>query len=142
MIGVLLTVAPYRALCEETIAELAGVGPILVKKWVKDLSSLLSPDEGTNGGICVQHLSISEFLVSPCNYQISLQDANVKLGIACLKQMVSKLHFNICRLEDSWLANVDIKDLPSRIREHISDSLQYSSLYWSNHLCFTPDQND
>ena len=142
MIGVLLTAAPYRALCEETIAELAGVGPILVKKWVKDLSSLLSPDEGTNGGIRVRHLSISEFLVSPCDYQISLQDANVKLGIACLKQMVSKLRFNICRLEDSRLANADVKDLPSRIREHISDSLQYSSLYWSNHLCFTPDQND
>src|SRR5258706_599679 len=145
VIGVLLTAAPYRALCEETIAELAGVGPNLVKKWVKDLSSLLYRDEGTNGGIRVRHLSISEFLVSgdcPHNYQINLRDSHVKLGIACLKTMVSQLRFNICGLEDSRLANADVEDLPSRIRKNISDSLQYSSLYWSNHLCFTPDKND
>jgi len=40
------------------------------------------------------------------------------------------------------LANADIEYLPSRIIENISDSLQYSSLYWSNHLCSTPDNND
>ena len=145
MVGVLLIAAPYRALCAETIAELAGVGPTLVKKWVKDLSSLLYRDEGTNGGIRVRHLSISEFLVSddcPCDYQINLREANVKLGIACHKKMVSKLRFNICRLQDSRLANADVKDLPSRIREHISDSLQYSALYWSNHLCSTPNKDD
>jgi len=145
VIGVLLTVAPHRALCEETIAELAGVGPNLVKKWVKDLNSLLSRDEGTNRGIRVRHLSISEFLVSddcPYIYQINLQDANVELGIACLKTMVSQLRFNICGIEDSRLANADIEDLPFRIRENISDSLQYSTLYWSNHLCFTPDGNN
>src|SRR5258706_1347149 len=31
VIGVLLTTAPYRALCEETVAELAGVKPYLVR---------------------------------------------------------------------------------------------------------------
>jgi len=145
MIGVLLTAAPYRALCEETIAELAGVKPNLVKKWADDLSSLLYRDEGTNGVIRVRHLSISEFLVSddcPYDYQINPQDANMQLGIACLKTMICQLRFNICGLEDSRLANADIKDLPSRIIENISDCLQYSSLYWSNHLCFTPDHRD
>jgi len=44
------------------------------------------------------------------------------------------------KLEDSRLA--DIVDLPSRIKENISDALQYSSLYWSNHLCFSPDNGD
>jgi hypothetical protein len=145
VIGVLLTAAPYRALCEETIAELAEVKPNLVKMWVDGLSSLLYRDEGTNGGIRVRHLSISEFLVSddcPCDYRINLRDANVQLGIACLKTMVRQLRFNTCGLEDSRLANADIKDLPSRIMENISDCLQYSSLYWSNHLCFAPDNND
>ena len=41
MIGVLLTSSPYRALCDETIAELAGVKDNLVKAWVDALSSLL-----------------------------------------------------------------------------------------------------
>ena len=145
MIGVLLTVAPYRALCEETIGELAGVGPNLVKKWVKDLSSLLYRDEGTNGGIRVRHSSISDFFVGddcPWEYRINPQNANVQLGIACLKTMISQLRFNICGLEDSRLANADVEDLPSRITENISDCLQYSSLYWSDHLCFTPDNHN
>ncbi len=143
MIGVLLTTAPYRPLCEETIAELAGVKPNLVKKWVDDLSSLLYRDEATNGGVRVRHLSISEFFLSErCDYQVVLRDTNVQLGIACLKTMAKQLRFNICKLEDSRLANADIEDLPSRIKENISDTLQYSSLYWSNHLCFMPDNGD
>src|SRR5258706_2275114 len=41
VIGVLLTTALYCALCDETIAELAGVEPYLVKRWVDALHSLL-----------------------------------------------------------------------------------------------------
>jgi len=143
VIGVLLIAAPYRTLCEESIAELAGVRHNLVKKWVNDLSSLLYRDEAANGGIRVRHLSISEFFVSDhCAYQVNIEDANTQLGSACLKTMMEQLHFNICNLDDSRLANADINDLPSRIKEHVSDALQYSSLYWSNHLCFTPDNGD
>jgi hypothetical protein len=143
VLGVVLAVAPYRTLCEESIAELAGARPNLVRKWVDDLSSLLYRDEAANGGIRVRHLSISEFLVSDhCTYQVNLKVANMQLGIACLKTMAEQLRFNICKLEDSRLANADIHDLPLRIQGHISDALQYSSLYWSNHLCFTPDNGD
>jgi len=114
-----------------------------VKKWVDDLSSLLYRDEGANGEIRVRHLSISEFLVSDhCNYQVNLQDTHAQLGIVCLETMVEQLRFNICQLEDSRLANADIQDLPARIQRNISDALQYSSLYWSNHLCFSPDNRD
>ena len=142
MIGVLLITAPHRPLCEETIAELAGVRPDVVKMWVEDLASMFYRDERASGGIRVRHLTISDFFVSngcQADYQVNLRDANVHLGIACLERMVEQLRFNICGLEDSRLANADVKDLASRIKENISDALQYSSLYWSNHLCFTPD---
>jgi hypothetical protein len=141
MIGVLLITAPYRPLCEETIAELAGVRPDLVKMWVEDLGSMFYRDTGASGGIRVRHLSILDFFLSndcQVDYQVNLRDANAGLGTACLEKMVEELRFNICGLEDSRLANADVKYLESRIQENISDALQYSSLYWSNHLCFTP----
>ena len=116
MIGVLLAAAPHHPLCEETIAELAGVRLDLVEMWVVDLGSLLYRDEGANGGIRVRHLSISDFFLSDdCHrdYHVDLQGANVHLGIACLKTMVQQLHFNICKLEDSRLANAAVDDLES-----------------------------
>ena len=139
MIGVLLATSPYRALCDETIAELAEVKPNLVKKWVDALSSLLYRDEAANRGIRVRHLSVYDFLVSShCDYQVNLRDADVQLGITCLGLMTTQLRFNICNLEDSRLANADIKDLPSRVKQNISDALQYSCLHWLNHLSFPP----
>ena len=145
MIGVLLAAAPYHPLCDETIAELAGVRPDLVKMWVADLSSLLYRDEEANGGIRVRHLSISDFFHrDDCSseYHVDLQEANVDLGISCLDTMIEQLRFNICKLEDSRLMNAEVKDLPLRIKENISDALQYSSTYWSDHLCHTSDENN
>jgi len=145
VIGVLLTTGPYHALCEETIAELAGVRVDLVRMWMSDLSALLYQDEGANGGVRIRHLSISDFFVSSdCqgDYRVNLQNANMQLGITCLRTMVEKLHFNICKLEDSRFANADVQDLSSRIQQNISDALQYSCIYWSNHLCFTPSNGN
>jgi len=129
----------------KTIAEIAGVRPNLVEKWVDDLSSLLYRDEGANERIRVRHLSISEFFASDVchsDYQVNLHATNTQVGIACLKTMVDKLRFNICKLEDSRCANTELKALPALIKENFSDSLQYSCQYWSNHLCFTPDNGD
>jgi hypothetical protein len=141
MVGVLLTTSPYRALCDETIAELAGVKPNLVKRWVDALSSLLYRDEAANRGIRVRHLSVYDFFVSDhYDYRVDVRDENVQVGIACLKTMITQLRFNICKLEDSRLANADIKDIPSRVKQNISDPLQYSCLYWLSHLFLPPRQ--
>jgi len=143
VIEVLLATAPYRALCDETIAELAEVKLYLVKTWVDALSSLLYRDGAVNRGIRVRHLSIYDFFVSDrCEYQVNVRDADMQLGIVCFKTMVTQLRFNICNLEDSRLVNTNIEDLPSRVKENVSDALQYSSLHWSNHLCFPPDNAD
>ena len=143
MIGVLLAASPYCALCDETIAELAGVKANLVKAWVDALSSLLYRDEAANRGIRVRHLSVYDFFVSDrCNYQVNVRDADVQLGIACLKTMTAQLRFNICKLDDSRLANAEIEDLPSRVKENISDPLQYSCLHWLDHLRLSPANHD
>ena len=140
---VVITTAQHRSLCKEPIARLAGVKPYLVETLVDDLSSLLYRDQGVNGGIRVRHLSIYEFFVSGCcDYQANLQAAHMEQGIACLKTMIGQLRFNICNLEDSRLANADVKDLQSRIEQNISDPLQYSCLYWSNHISVSPSHSN
>ena len=143
VIGVLLAASPYRALCDETIAELAGVKANLVKAWVDALSSLFYRDEAANRGIRVRHLSVYDFFVSDrCVYQVNVRDADVQLGIACLKAMTTQLRFNICKLDDSRLANVEVGDLPCRVQENISDTLQYSCLHWLDHLRLPPVNRD
>jgi hypothetical protein len=145
VIGVLLTTSPHRPLCEDTIAELAEVELYLVKRWVDALSSLLDRDETADGVVRVRHLSISDYFMSnecPSDYRVNLEEVNKQLGIACIKTMLRQLRFNICKYEDSRLSNADIQDLPSRIKTNISECLLYSSLYWSNHLCFAPDNLD
>ena len=140
---VVITTAQYRPLSKESIAKLTGVKPNLVEKWVTALSSLLYRDEEANGAIRVRHLSISDFFLSDrCDYQVNLREAHAQQGISCLDTMVKELRFNICKLDDSRLANKDVKDLQSRIETNISDPLQYGSLYWSNHLCFSLDSSD
>ena len=139
MIGVILTTTAYHPLCDETIAALEEVEPSLVKKWVDDLSLLLYRGEGVNREIRVRHLSISDFFISNychCDYQVNLGDANMQLGIACLKTMICGLCFNICKLEDSRLPNANIHDLPSRIKQYISDPLQFSLLVKPSLLYF------
>ena len=136
---VVITTAQYRPLCKEPLAKLTGVKPNIVETLVDALSSLLYRGEGANGAIRVRHLSISDFFLSDrCHYQGDLREAHAQQGVACLEMMAKELRFNICKLNDSRLANTDVKDLQSRIEENVSDALQYSSLYWSNHLCFSP----
>ena len=145
MIGVLLITAPYRPLCEETIADLAGVRPDVVNMWVEDLGSMFYRDEAARGRIRVRHMSISDFFVGDdCqgDYQVNFRGANVELGLACLERMFEQLRFHICGFEDSRLANPDVKGRAWQIKENISESLQYSCLYWSIHLCFTPDTGE
>ena len=140
---VVITTAQYRPLSKEPIAKLTGVKPNLIQKLVDGLSSLLYRDARTDGAIRIRHLSISDyFLSNHCDYQVNLREAHAQQGISCLGTMMNELRFNICKLDDSRLANESVKDLQSRIKEFISVPLQYSTLYWSNHLCFSPDSGN
>jgi hypothetical protein len=66
--------------------------------------------EGFVFGIYRSQTSLSAMTV-PSTIRVNPGNANVQLGIACIKTMVCELRFNICGLEDSRLANADIQDL-------------------------------
>ncbi|KIM27695.1 hypothetical protein M408DRAFT_24343 [Serendipita vermifera MAFF 305830] len=134
--------APHRALCDEAIAAFTGLQLATVSSWVDDLSSLLYREHTTNGGIRVLHISILEYFTGPfcpLDFRVDLKQANIELGLYCLRTMIKELRFNMCKLKTSYQTNSEIEDLNERVQENISDILQYSCLYWSNHLCSSLD---
>ena len=44
------------------------------------------------------------------------------------------LHFNMCHLESSYVANKDVVDFEERVQSYIPSSLYYICCHWSNHL--------
>jgi hypothetical protein len=134
----IVAVATHRSLPDKTLASLIGLEPRVISSWVDKLSSLLYRDMSENGGIRARHLSVIEFLTGPTcppEFRVDLQEANGQLGHRCLITMTKELQFNICKLETSCVLNADIHDLDDRVREKISDALQYSCMHWSSHLC-------
>ncbi|KIM29666.1 hypothetical protein M408DRAFT_105644 [Serendipita vermifera MAFF 305830] len=135
-------VAPHRALCDKSIAAFTGLEIGIVISWVDDLSSLLYRDKTIQNGIRVRHISILEYFTGrfcPLDFRVDVKQADVELSTYSLQTMMRELRFNICGLETSCLPNSDINNLSERVRENISDILQYSCLHWSSHLCANPD---
>ena len=56
--------------------------------------------------------------------------------------MQAGLHFNICKLETSYISNSEVADLEKRVEENIQPHLLYSCQFWATHLQgteFDPD---
>ncbi|KAG8788918.1 hypothetical protein FRC16_001289 [Serendipita sp. 398] len=145
VIGVIIEAGQYQPLPDESVAQLIGVRTDVVTTLVNKLRSLLYRDTATNGGIRVRHLSIIDFLTGrncPEEIKVDVEQVNRDMGAFCVRRMTQELRFNICCLESSFIPNRNIADLASRIKQNISIALLYSCLYWSDHLCHTPDTGD
>lgn len=108
-----------------------------LKAIVDDLRSVLYEDGSQGGIIRVCHPSFLDFLENHerCgDYWTNADQLNQMMIEKCLNVMRTELKFNICALESSYRANGDVPDLRRRIEEKVSESLQYSCLYWTTHL--------
>ncbi|KAG8853475.1 hypothetical protein FRB91_004806 [Serendipita sp. 411] len=141
VMGAILVVGSYRPLCARTIAILVGRQASMVQTLVGNMSSLLYRDSRQHDGIRFRHLSIISFLTSPScpeEFRVDIQQAHREMAVACLNTMINGLKFNICKLKSSLLSNEEVKDMDDRIKENISDELQYSCMHWSSHLSLSP----
>jgi NACHT domain len=109
-----------------------------VLKILRYLGSLLSnvTSSGQTHSIVPLHTSFRDFVTSEKSdvFHADIQDAHRQLAHSCLGLMLDKLEFNICKLESSYLANIDVPDLDSRIAKHIPPALSYACLFWGDHL--------
>jgi hypothetical protein len=145
VIGAILAAESYQRIGEETIAKLMGLDANMVKTWIDKISPLFYRNEEKRGGVYARHLSIWDFLTSqscPPEFRVDIKQAHAQVGLACLDTMIQELRFNICELESSLVANKDVKDLAERVQKNISNALQYSCIYWSNHVCHSADKGE
>ena len=97
---------------------------------LRDLGSVLTTDPQT-GTIRVSHESFLDFLGDESRAQEFWTEPNQLERIVaerCMQIMLSELKFNICGVQASEVP----KDL--KVDKHIPRELQYSSLYWLDHL--------
>jgi len=101
------------------------------------LSSVIQT-ETSDKIIHISHLSFTEFICDPLRceerFVIHRDVHNQIMAIACLQIMQTGLRFNICDLETSYVRNIDISDLASRIEKSIPTRLSYSCRFFAGHL--------
>ena len=132
---VVLTKVPLRRLDLKYFLgkdeEDASITSILLK-----LSSVISVT--ADEVIHISHLSFTEFICDPCRcgklFAIHRGTHDRIISLACLQVMRTELRFNICQLETSYIRNVDVPGLASRIKNFIPTHLSYSCHFWSDHL--------
>ncbi len=107
------------------------------------LSNVNSSDK--NLPIIPLHTSFRDFITNKDksgDFYVHVRDGHRQLALSCLDLLLNSLKFNICDLETSYLANIDIEDLNSRVGQHIPPTLLYACRFWVDHLKHTDFKAD
>lgn len=70
---------------------------------------------------------------SVMRFSTRIEQIHRRVFDGCLAVMKSQLRFNICKLDDSFLLNDAVPNLASRIKQNITEALQYGILFWMSH---------
>ncbi|KAB5593573.1 hypothetical protein CTheo_2962 [Ceratobasidium theobromae] len=127
------------------LAELAGVDtPSRALSALQPLRSVIYFSEGS-GSVSTLHGSFPDFMFNPARSGVFFcdrDDHNQFLARRCFEVMKLQLRFNICNLESSYILDVDVIDLGSRIEKAISPVLWYACIYWGDHLRLAPNSTE
>lgn len=152
VLGVVIAASKHQNLTVEGIAKLSGESEATVISVYNALQSvLIAPDLEKKGWphskIQVYHPSFLDFMEKrqpeedyqeenycPDAYSYKSEQINELMAVRALVVLISQLKFNICSLDSSYVANKDVLDLSERIQSNLPSSLQYSCLYWVDHL--------
>ena len=123
------------------VAELLGLETKQVKMILTQVQSLLILSEDPDCPVKPFHKSFPDFIMDPSRclnkrFYISPGNLHYELTINCLRLMNGALGQNLLSLPDHAL-NLEVKDLPDRVRDYISPALEYACKSWYNHLTKT-----
>ncbi len=111
------------------------------------LGSLLSNVNSSDKSLPIipLHTSFRDFVTNKDksgDFYVDVRDAHHQLALYCLDLLLNCLKFNICNLETSYLANNDVKDLNTRVDQHIPPVLSYACRFWDDHFKHTDFKMD
>ncbi|EUC67566.1 vegetative incompatibility protein HET-E-1, partial [Rhizoctonia solani AG-3 Rhs1AP] len=139
--GVLWTIVCAREpITVSTIASLASLSEDEVWTALQSLRSVVHVPED-NGLISTLHSSFPEYMVDESRskrFYCNELKANETLVHRCFDVMASELKFNVCALNNSYLADSQVDDLDARVLQCISPTLSYACRYWGSHLRVAP----
>lgn len=121
-----------------------------IENIIKSLLSIVYIEEGTKA-VRACHLSVLDFIGGMMSggfptltsntgvdavqaFTDGAKETHMRMFDGCFSIMNHDLRFNICELENSFQLNKDVPDLPARISQHITESLQYAASFWLPHL--------
>ncbi|KEP46108.1 vegetative incompatibility protein HET-E-1 [Rhizoctonia solani 123E] len=119
-----------------TLATLACLTERQVWSAIQSLRSVVHVPED-NSLISTLHASFPEYMLDnqrSKGFYCDESKLNTTLVHRCFDIMKSELRFNICQLENSYLADDQVSDLEARVVRCISPTLSYACRYWSSHL--------
>ena len=125
-------------LSPSTIAALLGFELEEVLPLLSSLHSLLILHDDPDHPVRPFHKSFPDFIVDPTRcadprFRVYPPDQHTELLFGCLQTMNRELKRNMCKLPDG-VANSEVTDLKERVKEHISQALEYACRSWYKHL--------
>ena len=124
---------------------------VWVTNIIKSLSAIISV-EGETDVVRACHLSVLDYLGGilsgkleavivkvngvdkTATFSTRLEEMHTRVFDGCFAVISRELRFNMCDLEDSHRLNKDVPDLSIRIKQKLSEALQYGCLFWISHL--------
>jgi hypothetical protein len=106
------------------------------------VSVLVIPDASSTCGVVrALHQSFPDFVCQHSrrvhrDLAIDATTANAHLTKYCFARLNQGLHFDMCKIGDPSLFNVEVEDLKDRLRKHVSLALHYSCEFWAVHCIF------
>ena len=123
------------------IAELVGLETREALPFLTSIQSLLVLDEDPARPVKSFHKSFPDFITDPsrctnASFYISPEHTHSELIANCLRVMNEGLAPNLLSLPE-YALNSEVKDLRTRIKNHVSIALQYACQSWHHHLTKT-----
>jgi hypothetical protein len=131
---VILVKTPLRI---DAVAVLSGLTDADAHIAIHSLFALLLVDAGEP--VQIFHPSFPDFVTDPerCTEKrlcVEPKKHHAHLALQCLMLMNSDLRYDICDIQDPNIANLDVTDLETRLRQRVSDALRYACCFWPVHL--------